>query len=41
MQKYVNGAKIKYVFMTDGGCGYPTQPVMNIKKLKNAYPGKI
>ena len=41
MQKYVGGANIKYAFMTDGGCSYPLEPVMNIKKLQNTYPGKI
>jgi hypothetical protein len=41
MTKYVGSAKIKYIFMTDGGCGYPSAQVTMIKNLKNSYPNKI
>jgi hypothetical protein len=41
MTKYVGSAKIKYIFMTDGGSMYPSDQVANIKKLKASYAGKI
>jgi hypothetical protein len=41
MNKYVGGAKIKFIFMTDGGCGYPSSQITKIKELKNSYPNKI
>jgi hypothetical protein len=41
MTKYVGGSSIKYIFMTDGGCGYPTAQVAQIKSLRASYPGKI
>lgn len=41
MQRYVQGAKVRFIFMTDGGCGYPSTQISNIKSLKNSYPNKI
>lgn len=41
MTKYVAGAKIKLIFMTDGGDSYPSGQVTQIKQLKNANPNKI
>jgi hypothetical protein len=41
MTKFVGGAKIKYIFMTDGGDSYPSAQTNQIKILKNANPGKI
>jgi hypothetical protein len=41
MTKYVASAKIRYVFMTDGGCGYPSAQVTQIKALGVSYPKKI
>ena len=35
MVKYYTEAKIKYIFMTDGGDSYPSSQVAKIKKLKN------
>jgi uncharacterized protein with von Willebrand factor type A (vWA) domain len=41
MSKYVGGAKIKFIFMTDGGDKYPSSQVTMIKNLKDSYPDKI
>ncbi len=41
MQRYVQGAKIRFIFMTDGGDSYPSTQVSSIKSLKNLYPNKI
>lgn len=41
MNKYVENYKIKYVFMTDGGCTYPNDQVTKIKELKNRHTNKI
>lgn len=41
MSKYVGGAKINFVFMTDGGDSYPSSQVSQIKDLKNKNPDKI
>lgn len=41
MAKYVGGAKIKYIFMTDGGDSYPSTQVNQIRLLQNSNPGKI
>jgi hypothetical protein len=41
MVKYVNSAKIKYILMTDGACGYPKNQVLKIRKLRNANQDKI
>jgi len=41
MTKYVTSAKIRYIFMTDGGDSYPSAQVTQIKSLRNSYPNKI
>lgn len=41
MVKYVSKAKIKYIFMTDGGDDYPVIQVTKIKDLKKLHPNKI
>lgn len=41
MTKYIGGAKIKLIFMTDGGDSYPSSQISQIKQLKNLHPKKI
>ena len=41
MSSYISTAKIKFVFMTDGGCGYPGAQVTKIKALKNSNANKF
>jgi hypothetical protein len=41
MTKYVGGAKINFIFMTDGTDSYPSYQITMIKNLMNSYPDKI
>lgn len=41
MCKYIVNSKIKFIFMTDGGCSYPDTQIQKIKQLKIGYPNKI
>lgn len=41
MNRYIENAKIKYIFMTDGGDSVPTGQIALIKALKYTYPNKI
>jgi hypothetical protein len=37
----VSSAVIKFIFMTDGGDSYPSDPVYNIRLLQIIHPKKI
>lgn len=41
MCKYIGTSKIKFIFMTDGGCAYPEAQIQKIQQLKLSHPKKI
>lgn len=41
MNEWVGHSKIKFIFMTDGGCSYPSTAISMIKMLQMRNPDKI
>lgn len=39
--KYIEKAIVVFIFMTDGGAGYPFNGIQSLKRLQQAYPNKL